>query len=75
MRRVPGLAELPVISFSGYGNDETVARAFELGAADSIVKPFSPTEFVARIRPALRRRDRPAGLALGELRVRYDQRA
>ena len=68
------LAELPVIFISGYGNDETVARALELGAADYIVKPFSPTELVARIRAALRRRDRPGTFGLGELRVRYDQR-
>ena len=74
MRSVPELAEVPVIFISGYGNDETVARALELGAADYIVKPFSPTELVARIRAALRRRDRPEAFALGELRVRYDQR-
>ena len=74
MRSVPELAELPVIFISGYGNDETVASALELGAADYIVKPFSPTELVARIRAALRRRDRPEDFALGELRVRYDQR-
>ena len=74
MKRIPELAELPVIFISGYGNDETVARALELGAADYIVKPFSPTELVARIRAAPRRRDRPEVFALGELRVRYDQR-
>ena len=74
MKRIPELAELPVIFISGYGNDETVARALQLGAADYIVKPFSPTELVARIRAALRRRDRPEAFALGELRVRYDQR-
>ena len=74
MKRIPELAELPVIFISGYGNDETVARALELGAADYIVKPFSPTELVARIRAALRRRDRPRAFALGELRIRYDQR-
>ena len=74
MKSMPELAELPVIFISGYGNDETVARALELGAADYIVKPFSPTELVARIRAALRRRDRPEAFALGELRIRYDQR-
>ena len=74
MKRIPELAELPVIFISGYGNDETVAMALELGAADYIVKPFSPTELVARIRAALRRHDRPAAFALGELCVRYDQR-
>ena len=30
MKRIPELAELPVIFISGYGNDETIARAFEL---------------------------------------------
>ena len=74
MKRIPELAELPVIFISGYGNDETVARALELGAADYIVKPFSPTELVARIRAALRRRDRPGAFTLGKLRIRYDQR-
>ena len=33
-----------------------IARAFDMGAADYIVIPFSPTELAARIRAALRRR-------------------
>ena len=74
MKRIPALAELPVIFILSYGNDEAIARALELGAADYVVKPFSPTELVARIRAALRRRDRPETFALGELGVRYDQR-
>ena len=43
MREVPELADVPVIFISGYGRDETVAAAFEAGAADYIVKPFSAT--------------------------------
>ena len=54
MAQVPELADLPVIFISGYGRDETIARALEAGAADYIVKPFSPTELAARIRAALR---------------------
>ena len=34
MQNVPELAELPVIFISGYGRDETIARALEAGAAD-----------------------------------------
>lgn len=34
MKRLPELADLPVIFISGYGNDETIARALDLGVAD-----------------------------------------
>ncbi len=50
------IADVPVIFISAYGRDRVVARAFEMGATDFIVKPFSPTELVARVRAALRRR-------------------
>ena len=74
MRSVPELGDLPVIFISGYGRDETVARALEAGAEDYIVKPFSPTELTARIRAALRRRSNPAPFVLGELAIDYDRR-
>lgn len=41
MERVPGLADRSVIFVSGYGRDETIARASESEAADYIVRPFS----------------------------------
>jgi len=44
------------------------------GAADYIVKPFSPSELTARVRAALCRVAGPRPFALGELTVRYDQR-
>ncbi len=74
MRTVPELADLPVIFISGYGRDETIARALEAGADDYIVKPFSPTELVARIRAALRRRADPIPMVLGDLAIDYDRR-
>ena len=74
MRQVPELADLPVIFISGYGRDETVSKALESGAADYLVKPFSPTELVARIRAALRRREEPESFVLGELAIDYGQR-
>ena len=49
-------ADVPVIFLSGLGGDRYVAKAFEMGAADYVVKPFSPTELLARISAALRRR-------------------
>ena len=74
MQTVPELADLPVIFISGYGRDQTIARALEAGADDYIVKPFSPTELTARIRAALRRRSNPVPFVLGELAIDYDQR-
>ena len=71
MTQTPELSDLPVIFISGYGRDETVARALDAGAADYIVKPFSPTELTARVRAALRRRERPAPFVLGELAIDY----
>ena len=74
MGRVPELADLPVIFISGYGRDETIARALEAGAADYIVKPFSPTELTARIRAALRSRAEPEPYLLGDLAIHYEER-
>ena len=74
MRRVPELSDLPVIFISGYGRDETVARALEAGAADYVVKPFSSTELVARVRAALRRHEDPEPFVLGGLEIDYGRR-
>ena len=75
MERLPELADLPVIFISGYGRDETIARALERGAADYIVKPFSPTELAARVQAALRRlAEPPEPFQLGDLAIRYEQR-
>ena len=74
MQRVPEMADLPVIFISGYGRDETIARALETGADDYIVKPFSPTELVARVQAALRRRAEPEPFLLGDLVIHYEQR-
>ena len=69
---IPELSDQPVIFISGYGRDETVAKAFELGADDYIVKPFSATELTARVGAALRRHREPEPFVLGDLAIRYD---
>ena len=65
----PALAEVPVIFVSAYGQSDTVARALEAGAADYIVKPFSPPELAARVALALRRAARVASFRVGELEL------
>ena len=80
MESVPELAGVPVIFLSAYGRDQVIARALEAGADDYIVKPFSPTELVARIQTVLRRRapvERPAPsepCVLGDLTVNFAER-
>ena len=70
---------MPVIFLSAYGQDDIVARAFDMGATDYVVKPFSPTELAARIRAALRRRAAPyqepsEPYAAGGLSIDFAQR-
>ena len=74
MQGVPELADQPVIFISGYGRDETIARALETGAADYIVKPFSPTELTARVRAALRKGNEAEPFVLGALTIHYEHR-
>ena len=74
MERIPELSDVPVILISAYGRDETIVRALDAGAADYIVKPFSPSELTARVRAALRRITGPQPFVLGDLAIRYDQR-
>ena len=59
MQEMFEITDVPIIFISAYGQEENVAKAFEMGADDYVVKPFSPTELVARIKAALRKRDAP----------------
>ena len=72
MGDIAAIAEVPVVFLSGYRHDETIARAFERGAMDYIVKPFSPTELLARVRAALRKWHEPVRSAPTEPYVRGD---
>ena len=75
MQGLPALADRPVIFMSAYGRDETIARALESGAADYVIKPFSPTELVARIEAALRKRGEPSKpYRVGQLAIHYEER-
>ena len=78
MKDILEIADVPVIFLSAYGRDELIARAFDMGAIDYVVKPFSPTELSARIRSALRRRaaSEPSELyVVGDLTIDYAERS
>ena len=80
MKRIPGITDAPVMFLSGRASDQDIAQGLEMGAADYIVKPFSPTELVARIKAALRKgaasdRTEPRETyVLGDLTINYAER-
>ena len=80
MKEIREVSDVPVIFLSAYGQEETIARAFENGADDYVVKPFSPTELVARIKAALRKREAPEWAepsepyVFGDLTIDYAER-
>ena len=80
MRDILEKTALPVIFLSAYGQENVIAKAFDTGAADYVVKPFSPTELAARIRAVLRQRagigylGQPENYVLEDLVINYAER-
>jgi DNA-binding response OmpR family regulator len=58
LREMPRYADLPIAMLTALGSERDVVRGLELGASDYIVKPFSPTEVIARVRRLLGRSSR-----------------
>jgi DNA-binding response OmpR family regulator len=77
----PRTSKVPVVMLSARSEEIDRVLGFELGADDYVVKPFSPREFVLRIRAILRRRQQAEEqdlLTVGELvvdRSRHEVRA
>ena len=80
MQALPEMSDVPVILLSVDSEDDVIASAFDIGAADYVVKPFSPAELAARIRVALRRwaetgrAARSQSYVLGDLTIDYRER-
>ena len=56
----PAIAAIPAIMVTSREQDADILDAVKLGAADYLVKPFMPTEFLAKVARALTERRRPA---------------
>lgn len=49
LRQKRSFAQVPIVVLTVMGSEEDVVRGLSLGADDYIVKPFSPTELLARV--------------------------
>ncbi|MYH71910.1 MAG: response regulator [Acidimicrobiia bacterium] len=76
MKDLLAIRDTPVIFVSGYDQDELITKAFEMGAVDYMVKPFSSTELAARVRAALRKKpEQPLSFELGDLAINFAERS
>lgn len=55
LRAHPNGKHLPIMMLTAMGDESFIVKAFELGADDYVMKPFSGRELTARIRRLLRR--------------------
>ena len=69
MRRLSDDYDIPIVVLSNQGNEENIGRAFDMGADDYLVRPFSPTELVARIKSSLRKRGHQRRVSAGSAYV------
>jgi len=59
-QRIREFSQVPIIVVTAKGDEKSRVRGLDLGADDYIVKPFSATELLARVRAVLRRAIRSA---------------
>ncbi len=77
LERLREFSQVPVIFLTASDRSEDVVRALRMGADDYILKPFSPSELLARIDSALRRRapgQEHAEFHLGDLTIDFARR-
>jgi len=54
LRQMPGLEQIPILMVTGVEDDESVDRAFEVGATDHITKPVKPRSLRNRVNTLIR---------------------
>lgn len=58
-QRIREFSSVPIIILTAKGEEQDRVRGLDLGADDYLVKPFSATELLARVRAVLRRAQHP----------------
>jgi two-component system, OmpR family, KDP operon response regulator KdpE len=67
IRDLRGWSAIPIIVLSARSDEANKIAALDAGADDFLSKPFGVGELLARVRVALRRRDRTAGEGAGSV--------
>jgi len=70
IRRTRAMGDIPILVLSARGSTGDRIQGLTEGADDYLPKPFSPAELVARVRTILRRTERDALDAAGDVRYR-----
>jgi diguanylate cyclase (GGDEF)-like protein len=58
LKQAQQLNKIPIILVTANSDDESVVEGLDLGAYDYIIKPYNPTVMFARVRAALREKER-----------------
>ncbi len=66
-QRLREFSNVPIVILTARGEEQDRVRGLDLGADDYLVKPFSATELLARVRAVLRRAQPPADI-IGQAR-------
>jgi DNA-binding response OmpR family regulator/signal transduction histidine kinase len=80
LQRIREFSGVPVIFLTASDREEDAVRALRMGADDYVTKPFSPSELLARIEAALRRRLLPdliearPPFVVGDLTINFAER-
>lgn len=73
LKMIRAITEVPVIAATARGADEVVVATLDAGADDYLVKPFTVTQLLARVRAVLRRTnavDSVEEVVIGKLVIR-----
>lgn len=76
-RKIRSQSTVPVILITARGEDFERVMGLDIGADDYIVKPFSPSEVMARVRAVLRRmgakEEKKQVLQIGNLKINLEE--
>lgn len=76
--KIREISDVPIILITAKGEDYERVMGLDIGADDYVVKPFSPSEVMARVRAVLRRMGRTAEnsdkkvLTIGDLTINIE---